>query len=53
MIFGDLVEYAGSVMECLKDADCAIIVTKWDEFKRLKPDDFIRLIRFSAVVDGA
>jgi UDPglucose 6-dehydrogenase len=50
-ILGD-VEYANSVEECLKDFECAIIVTEWDEFRKLKPEDFIRLMRNPAVVDG-
>jgi len=51
-IFGGDVEYAGSVEECLKDSECAIIVTEWDEFRKLRPEDFIRLMRNPAVVDG-
>jgi UDPglucose 6-dehydrogenase len=51
-IFGENVEYASSVEECLKDSECAIIVTEWDEFRKLKPEDFIRLMRNPVVVDG-
>jgi UDPglucose 6-dehydrogenase len=51
-IFGGDVEYAGSVEECLKNSECAIIVTEWDEFKNIKPEDFIRLMRNPVVVDG-
>jgi UDPglucose 6-dehydrogenase len=51
-IFGENVEYANSVEECLKDSECAIIVTEWDEFRKLRPEDFIRLMRNPAVVDG-
>jgi UDPglucose 6-dehydrogenase len=51
-IFGGDVEYANSVEECLKDSECVIIVTEWDEFRKLKPEDFIRLMRNPAVVDG-
>ena len=51
-IFKDKVEYAESAFDCIKDADCAIIVTEWDEFRRLGPDDFIRNMRNPAVVDG-
>jgi len=31
---------ASSVKECLKDADCCILVTEWDEFRKMKPKDF-------------
>jgi UDPglucose 6-dehydrogenase len=34
------VKMCGSVAECLKDSDLAIIVTPWDVFKDLKPTDF-------------
>ena len=51
-IFGGDVEYAGSVEDCLKDSECAIIVTEWDEFRKLKPEDFIRFMKIPAVVDG-
>jgi UDPglucose 6-dehydrogenase len=50
--FGKRVKYARSAIECLKETDCALLVTEWDEFKKLKPDDFIRNMRAPAVVDG-
>ena len=39
-IFGKRITYAESVLTCLRGADCCIIVTEWDEFKRLGPEDF-------------
>jgi len=50
-IFGDEVEYAGSAVDCIRDADCAIVVTEWDEFRNLRPEDFLRNMRQPAVVD--
>lgn len=50
-IFGSKVEYAGSVEESLAAADCAIIVTEWEEFKRLTARDFACMKR-RVVVDG-
>jgi len=44
--------YAGSVEECLTGADCCIIVTEWDEFKRLTAETFNRLMKRSVVIDG-
>ncbi|MBM4400725.1 MAG: UDP-glucose/GDP-mannose dehydrogenase family protein, partial [Crenarchaeota archaeon] len=38
-IFNNKIQYANSTIECLKNADCCIIVTEWDEFKKLKPED--------------
>jgi len=44
--------YANNSIECLKGADCAMIVTEWDEFKNLKPEDFINNMRNPALIDG-
>ncbi|MEM2381182.1 MAG: UDP-glucose/GDP-mannose dehydrogenase family protein [Candidatus Nezhaarchaeales archaeon] len=51
-ILPEEVEYAASTFECIKGADCCIIVTEWDEFKRLKPEDYLKLMRRPIVVDG-
>ncbi|GAH89779.1 unnamed protein product, partial [marine sediment metagenome] len=37
---GDKIKYAQSIEEALKDSECAILITEWDEFKKLTPDDF-------------
>jgi len=39
-------------IECLKDADCCIIVTEWQEFKKLKPEDFTQNMRHPILIDG-
>jgi UDPglucose 6-dehydrogenase len=51
-IFGENVEYANSVKECLKNSECALIITEWNEFRELKPEDFIKLMKAPAVIDG-
>ena len=51
-VLGETVVYAGSAEECLRGADCAIVVTEWDEFRKLRPEDFSRLMRTPVVVDG-
>ncbi|MCS7365576.1 MAG: UDP-glucose/GDP-mannose dehydrogenase family protein [archaeon GB-1867-035] len=51
-IFGDSIEYASSIVDCLRDADCAILVTEWDEFRELTPEDFIKYMKTPAVIDG-
>jgi UDPglucose 6-dehydrogenase len=41
-VLGDKnVVYATSVKECLKGTQLCILATPWDEFKRLKPEDFV------------
>ncbi|MEM0111819.1 MAG: UDP-glucose/GDP-mannose dehydrogenase family protein [Candidatus Parvarchaeota archaeon] len=51
-IFDDKIRYAKTAIECIKGADCAIIVTEWDEFKNLKPEDFMKNMKNAAIVDG-
>ncbi len=46
------IQYANSTIECLKTADCCILVTEWDEFKKLKPEDFIKNMKQSILIDG-
>jgi len=51
-IFGDRIEYVESSIQCLKNADCCIIVTEWDEFTKLTPEDFINNMQYPIIVDG-
>jgi UDPglucose 6-dehydrogenase len=51
-IFGDKVIYSNSSLECLKEADCCIIVTEWEEFKKLTYDDFTSNMKNPIVIDG-
>jgi len=51
-IFTQKIQYASSAIECLKNADCSIIVTEWDEFKRLKPKDFVQNMKHPILIDG-
>jgi len=51
-IFADKIEYASSAIECLKNADCCIIVTEWDEFKKLKLKAFTQQMRQPVLIDG-
>jgi UDPglucose 6-dehydrogenase len=51
-IFGDKIKYASSAIDCLKNADCCIIVTEWNEFKKLTPEDFTQNMRSPILIDG-
>jgi UDPglucose 6-dehydrogenase len=50
--FGKKITYAPSVEDALTDSDCALLITEWEEFKRLTPGDFKRHMRTPNVVDG-
>jgi UDPglucose 6-dehydrogenase len=52
IILKDKIRYAPSSIECLKDADCCIIVTEWDEFKKLKPENFTENMHSPILIDG-
>jgi UDPglucose 6-dehydrogenase len=52
LIFQDKIEYASSPIKCLEEADCCIIVTEWNEFKKLKPEDFTKSMRQPILIDG-
>ncbi len=51
-ILRNKIEYAQSTIDCLKKADCAILVTEWPEFKKLVPEDFIKYMSHPIVIDG-
>jgi UDPglucose 6-dehydrogenase len=51
-IFGNRIQYTASAIDCLKNADCCIIVTEWEEFKRLKPKDFNKNMKQPILIDG-
>jgi len=51
-IFEERIRYATSTIECIKGAECCIIVTEWDEFKSLKPQDFIKNMKSPVLIDG-
>jgi len=51
-IYKNKIQYATSTTECLKNADCYILVTEWDEFKKLKPEDFTKNMKQPILIDG-
>ena len=51
-VIGDKILYANSIDDCLENAECAILVTEWEEFKKLKPSDFIKKMKTPILIDG-
>jgi len=49
---GEKVAYARSALECITGADACIVVTEWEEFRRLRPEDFTKRMRTPVVIDG-
>jgi len=52
VIFKNKIQYATSASECLKNADCCILVTEWDEFKKFEPEDFTKSMKQPVLIDG-
>ena len=51
-IFGDRISYASTALECIKGSDACIIVTEWEEFKKLTPDDYVKNMKQPVLIDG-
>jgi len=49
---GELIQYAESIEEALKDSECVLLITEWDEFSSLSPEDFKKLMKTPNLVDG-
>jgi len=51
-VLGDKIQYAESIKQALTDSECAILVTEWEEFAQLTPDDFKKYMKTPNLVDG-
>jgi UDPglucose 6-dehydrogenase len=51
-VFGNTIELARNPHAALKGADCAIVMTEWDEFKRIKAKDYVGYMREPNLVDA-
>jgi UDPglucose 6-dehydrogenase len=51
-IFKTRIKYATSAIDCLKNADCCIVVTEWNEFRKLEPKDFKSNMKNPLLIDG-
>ena len=49
---GDKIKYADSIEQALKDSDCTLLITEWDDFAALTPDDFKKHMKTPNLVDG-
>jgi len=51
-IFKKRMKLVSSAKECLKGADCAILVTEWKDYLTLRPKDFKALMKRPILIDG-
>jgi UDPglucose 6-dehydrogenase len=48
----DQIEYAENPRATIKGADCAVIMTEWDQFRKLKPEHFRAYMKTPNIVDA-
>ena len=46
------IRYAENPKDCVKGADACVVVTDWDEFKKLTADFFNKNMKKSVIIDG-
>ena len=51
-VLPEKVELLPDAISCLKGADCCIVMTEWDEFRRLRPNDYKSSMRAPNIVDA-
>ena len=51
-ILGDKVELMPDAISCLKGAECCIVMTEWDEFRKLKANDYKSNMKSPNIVDA-
>lgn len=51
-IFGNKIGYAKNAYEAVKNADCLVLVTEWNEFRRPDFDKIKSLMKNSVIIDG-
>ncbi len=49
---GDKIKYAETIEQALEGSECALLITDWDEFKKLTPDDFKKNMKTPNLIDG-
>ena len=49
---GDLISYADNPLSALKGTDCAVIMTEWEEIRKLKAKDFQTYMKTPNIVDA-
>ena len=51
-VLGDAVEFAADAKSAIREADCCIVMTEWDEFRSLTGKDYAEHMRRPNVVDA-
>jgi UDPglucose 6-dehydrogenase len=49
---GEKIEYCGDIISCITDAECAILMTDWDDYLKLDANVFKRYMKKANVIDA-
>jgi UDPglucose 6-dehydrogenase len=49
---GNSVEYSRDIIQCIADTDCVILMTEWDEYKKLNAQTFKKYMRNPNIIDA-
>ncbi|MGF6884885.1 nucleotide sugar dehydrogenase [Nocardia sp. GAS34] len=44
--------YATTITDACNDADVVVLLTEWDQFRMLHPDDLTGIVRHRSIIDG-
>lgn len=51
-IFQEKIEYSKNIKDCIKQSDCCVIMTAWDEYREITPDYFQKHMKQVNIVDA-
>ena len=51
-IFGNKIIYHEKIKNCLENTNCCVILTEWDDYKKLKQSDFVKFMKLPNVIDA-
>lgn len=51
-VFGEDIGYYDSIASCLSGSDCCVVLTEWDEYRKLQPNIFLKHMKTPIVIDA-
>jgi len=51
-IFGRKITYHSKVNDCIKNSDCCLILTEWDEYRKLQSSLFKKYMKKTNLIDA-
>ncbi len=51
-IFGDKIIYCTAIDDCIEDSTCCLILTEWDEYKKISQEQLKKLMKVPNLIDA-